>query len=226
MASHAVAPPTTDLRGTLYVLGVISLVVALLGLGAAYAIDAASRSARISPHRLDTATILTRSIGGHNLQIPLAWFRNAEGGDANFSKEVSLLFRLPVGPEGAMRSVDVAIVPRSTVRPSARLLDGVYLHVFDDTEVHGPAGLIGKPLKWVEGYSSETVWYDPLSADPFVAKCDGGTAPSGPGECLRIVNLAPGLAAIYRFPADVLESWRTFDAQLGIPLGQIGATGG
>ena len=226
MASRAAAPTNADLRSTFYLLGLITLVVALFGLGAAYVIDAASRSARVAPHRLDTATTLTRTIGGKHLTIPLAWFRNAEGGEENFSKQVALLFRLPLGPGGDVRSIDVTLVPRSAVRPSSRLLDGVYLHMFEDTEVAGPPGLVGKPLENREGYSSETVWYDPLSADPFVAKCDAPAGARQGGECLRIVYLAPGLAAIYRFPVDVLQGWRDFDAQLAGPLRQMGAIDG
>jgi hypothetical protein len=223
MASHAAAPPKSDLRGTLYALGLISLVVALLGLGVAYAVDAASRSVRIAPHRLDDTTTLTRAVGGKTLRIPLAWFRDPEGGDDGFSKQVSLLFRLPIGPDRAIRPVDVTLVPRSTVRASARLLDGVYLHVFDDAEVVGEPGLVGKPLKDAEGYSTETVWYDPISANPFVAKCDDRSGPQGRSVCLRIVYLAPGLAAIYRFPVDALAGWREFDAELDGRLRQIGA---
>lgn len=213
-----------DFRGSVYTLGIIALVVSLLGLGLAYAIDAASRDARTPAHRWDSTTTLARSIGGRDLRIPLAWFRNAEGGEENFSRQVDLLIRLPIGPGEAMRSVDVTLVPRSTVRASAQLLDGVYLHMFGADEVAGPPGLVGKPLRAAEGYASETVWYDPLSATPFVAKCDAPGGPAGRGACLRIVYLAPALAAIYRFPADALDGWRSFDEQLNALLGQIGAT--
>lgn len=223
MDSRAAATASTDLRGTFYTLGLITLVVGLIGLGVAYAIDAASRTARIAPHRLDTATALTRTVGGKHLTIPRAWFRNAEGAEETFSKQVGLRFYLPLGPDGATRSIDVTLVPRSTVRPSSRLLDGVYLHMFDNAEVSGPPGLVGKPLKHKEGYAAETVWYDPISAAPYVAKCEATAGRRDQGECLRIVNLAPGLAAIYRFPADVLQGWRDFDAQLAGPLRQIGA---
>ena len=226
MASPAAAHSSTDLRSTLYTLGLVTLVVVLIGIGVAYAIDAASRSARVAPHRWDSDTTLTRAIGGRNLTIPLAWFRNAEGGEENFSKQVSLLFRLPVGVDGAVERIDVTLVPRSSVRPSSRLLDGVYLHMFEDKEVAGPPGLVGKPLKEKEGYSSETVWYDPLSADPFVAKCDAPTGPGDTGECLRIVYLAQGLAAVYRFPVEALPGWKDFDNQLAAPLRQIGALDG
>src|SRR5690606_17686746 len=129
--------------------------------------------------------------GGKDLTIPLAWFRDAEGRTENFSRQVDLLFALPLGPGGARRTIDVSLVPRSSARASARLLDGVYLHMFEKGEVAGPPGLIGKPLKQSEGYETETVWYDPLSADPFVAKCSAPIKPGARSQCLRVVHLGP-----------------------------------
>ena len=189
----------------------------------AYAIDAASRSSRLAPHRADASTVLTRTIGGREISIPQAWFRNPEGASETFSKQVDLLLALPLGPGGANRNIDVSLVPRSSVRASARLLDGVYLHMFGTEEVAGPPGLIGKPLEASDGYSAETVWYDPISADPFVAKCSAPVVANGRSTCLRVVYLAPALAAVYRFDADVLDNWRSFDVQLGALMQRIGA---
>ena len=68
------------------------------------------------------------------------------------------------------------------------LLDGVYLHQFEDKQLTGPPGLVGKPLTASEGFAGETVWYDALSADPFVAKCLAPVAPGEPTQCLRTVR--------------------------------------
>jgi hypothetical protein len=125
-----------------------------------------------------------------------------------------------------MRGIVVDLVPRSGVRASAHLLDSVYLHLFQSGEVSGgPTGLIGKPLRPAEGYSSEVVWYDPISAEPFVAKCAAATERARAADCLRTVYLAPALAAIYRFPADALAGWRSMDELLLAQLRRIGAVG-
>jgi hypothetical protein len=205
-----------------YNLGAIALAVVLLGLALAYAIDAAGRSARLPAHRADGDTVLTRTIGGKELGVPLSWFRYAEQRIEGFARQIDLHFTLPLGPEGAARGIDVTLLPRSTVRQSARLLDGVYLHMFEADQLSGPEGLIGKPLRATEGYATETVWYDPISPDPFVAKCGAPVTPAAPSRCLRAVHLAPGIAAVYAFDADVLGRWRDFDARVRVLFDEIG----
>lgn len=201
----------------------IAVVVALLALGAAYLIDGAGKAAQVNGHRGDAETVLTRALGGHDLQIPRSWFRYDEQAAEGFAKQIDLQFQLPLGSQGKAETVDITLLPRSRVRPSAALLDGVYLHQFGDTQVDGgPIGLVGKPLKPSEGYEGEVVWYDALAADPFVAKCSKPVAAEG-GQCLRTVYLAEGIAAVYAFPEAALAGWRSFDAEIGKRLRQIGA---
>ncbi len=221
-AASSVSSKSQGAQGFVYNLSAIALVAALIGLALAYAIDAAGRQARVPPHRTDAETTLSRSLGGSELQIPLSWFRYAEDRVEGFAKQIDLHLIVPIGPGGARRGVDVTLVPRSAVRPSARLLDGVYLHMFTDEEREGPSGLVGKPLRRAEGFETETVWYDPLSADPFVAKCSDPIA-SGKSRCLRTVQLAPGVAAVYAFDAELLERWRDFDGLMRPMLVRIGA---
>lgn len=204
-------------------LAAIALMLALLGIGVAYLIDAASRSVRVQAHRLDTETTLTRTLGGRDLEIPLSWFRYEEQRVEGFAKQIDLRFELPLGVDGHQESVDVTLLPRSRARPSAALLDGVYLHQFLPEQLNGPPGLVGKPLRPDGGYADETVWYDALSADPFVAKCSKPVATAEAGQCLRTVYLGPGVAALYAFPETALLHWRDFDAQLTEKLKQLGA---
>jgi hypothetical protein len=200
----------------------IAVVIVLLGVGLAYLIDAAARNARTEAHRRDTETTLTRSLGGVDLEIPLAWFRYEEQRIEGFAKQIDLRFDLPLGADGAMAAINVTLLPRSRVRPSAALLDGVYLHQFTQEQLSGPPGLVGKPLRAAEGYANEAVWYDALAADPFVAKCSA-VIPDGPSQCLRTLHLGPGIAAILTFPDAVLTHWREFDEQMDARLRQIGA---
>lgn len=222
MAGHAEAhgPHRSSLGFNLAALAVL---MALLGLGAAYLLDAAGRGARTQLHRLDAETTLTRTLGGVDLEIPRSWFRYDEQRIEGFAKQVELRLELPLGRAGSTEAIDVTLVPRSRARPSAALLDGVYLHQFLPEQLDGPPGLVGKPLAPTEGYEHETVWYDALSAEPFVAKCASAMTRGAAGQCLRTVYLGPGIAAIYAFPEAVLAHWREFDPLLRDRLKQIGA---
>ena len=199
-------------------LGAIALILAVAGLGLAYAIDAAGRAGRE-----DNIGTVSRTLGGRELIVPAAWLREDAERSAGFAKQVDLGLFLPLGPEAAVREIDITLVPRSRARPSASLLDGVYLHQFMPEQLAGPPGLIGKPLVPTEGYEDETVWYDAISAAPFVAKCIAPVAEGKPGRCIRTVYLGPGIAAIYSFDEDVLANWRLFDAAVQPSLKQIGA---
>ncbi len=205
-------------------LAAIAALVALVAIALAYAIDAAGRTAGVAPHRVAEGEVtLTRTIGGRDLEIPLSWFRYAEQRVEGFAKQIDLQLLLPLGKDAGMVPVEVTLMPRSRVRPSASLLDGVYLHQFQTVEMNdGPVGLIGKPLEQRDGFAGETIWYDPLSADPFVAKCATPVAEGTTARCLRAVYLGPGLAAVYAFSADVLENWKRFDPEIRALLAKIG----
>jgi len=203
-------------------LAAIAVVLALAGVGAAYLLDDAVRDSRTQAHRLDSETTLTRSLGGVDLHIPMSWFRYDEQRIEGLAKQIDLRLDLPLGANGSRQSIDVTLLPRSRVRPSAMLLDGVYLHQFLDDQLSGPPGLVGKPLRPTSGYAGEAVWFDPLSADPFVAKC-APLVPEGPSQCLRTVYLGPGIAAVYTFADSALPHWRDFDPAVEARLRQIGA---
>ncbi|MBI4920463.1 MAG: hypothetical protein HY834_01840 [Devosia nanyangense] len=216
----AAVPHKRDGHSIGYNLGAIAVVAALCGLGLAYAIDAAGRQGRAA---VGASSTMVRTLGGKDLEIPASWFRAGQNDGTGFAKQVDLFVSLPLGPDGAARRIDVTLMPRSRVRPSASLLDGVYLHEFMPEQLSGPPGLIGKPLVAREGYENETVWYDALSSSPFVAKCSAPVAEGQPGRCLRAVYLGPGIAAVYGFDVDVLGNWKTFDAEIRPLLAQIGA---
>ena len=204
-----------------YNVAAIVLALALCGVGLAYIIDAASRGSHRPAHRLDDETTLTRTIGDRELEIPRSWFRYAEQQVEGFAKQIDLAFALPLGPAGALREIEVTLLPRSRAQPSALLLDRVYLHQFQSTEIDGPPGLVGKPLVSGNGFENETVWYDPLSADPFVAKCSAAVAAGAEARCLRTVRFG-NVAAVYTFGDDLLVNWREFDARVQPLLKAIG----
>jgi hypothetical protein len=220
----AQAAPTPSRRSgpsVWYNLATILLILLLAGVGAAYVIDGLGRYSRHAAEA--SGETLSRAFGGRTLAIPRAWFRYEEREAEGFAKQIDLRLQLPLGDKGAPATVDITLVPRSRVRPSASLLDGVYLHQFGTEQLASIPGLVGKPLRPDAGYAGEVVWYDPVSPAPFVAKCSAPVDAKAPQSCLRMVYLGPGMAAIYGFSADVLPQWRQFDPLVDERLKQIGA---
>jgi hypothetical protein len=191
---------------------------ALLGLGLAYAIDILGRG-EASAH--SSAGTITRGIGGIELRIPASFFRNDEDRKEGFADEIELIANLELGATGRTIPVEVTLLPRSRARPSAILLDGVYLHQFEDVQLSGPKGLVGKPLTPTDGFAGETVWYDALSAKPFVAKCLAPIVPEEQTQCLRTVVYG-NVAVVYRFGEEVLMNWRQFDGAAEAWLAEMG----
>jgi hypothetical protein len=221
MASTAAAVPAKPQGHSIgFNLGVIALFAALGGLGLAYLIDGAERA---KGSAAPASQQVSRTLGGTKLEIPAAWLSGPDDSGPGFAKQVDLDVTLPLGPDGALRHIGVTLTQRSRVRPSASLLDGVYLHQFLPEQLNGPPGLIGKPMAPTAGYDSETVWYDPLAPSPFVAKCQAPIVAGQPGKCLRTVYLGSGIAAVYGFDDDILGNWRKFDAEMHPLLEQIGA---
>lgn len=215
------APSRQSSNSLAYNLAGIAAIVLLAAVGAAYFIDGLGRTARVPLPSLDDAEPVEITIAGTELAIPARWFRNGGQMQPGFSKEVDLRVMLTLGETSV--PVDVTLVPRSRARPGAALLDGVYLHQFADETLEGIAGLVGKPLLDSDGFGGESVWYDPLSPDPFVAKCLAGLTPDEPAQCLRTVHLPSGIAAAYAFSAAALPYWRQFDGEMEQWLGRIGA---
>jgi hypothetical protein len=218
--THAAAAPVSPHHGHSigFNLGIIAVGVAILGVALAYLITAAGHSGASDQER----GMVARALGATRLTIPAAWVTDPSS-TASFAREVDLSVSLPLGPDGSLRQIDVTLTERSRVTPSASLLDGVYLHEFKSDQLSGPPGLIGKPLQAEEGFESETIWYDPLTSSPFVAKCAAPIIANAAPRCLRTVYLGPGLAAIYSFDGDVLGNWRKFDAEMHPLLNRIGA---
>ena len=209
-----------------YNLAGIAVLALLVAVGAGYLVDRMSRAQTAPLPTLEDARQVSQNvsqtISGRELSIPATWFRFGEQVRDGFTNQVDL--RVDFYPAGAETGqvVNVTLLPRSRARTSASLLDSVYLHKFGDDTVGGVPGLVGKPMLSSSGFSGETVWYDAISPNPFVAKCldgiDGRTA-----QCVRTVYLPSGMAAVYTLDAATLLHWRQFDAEMERWLGAIGA---
>src|SRR5690554_2997855 len=182
---------TPEPRSSLaYRLAIAALLVALLAIGAAYGLSALLT--HLTNEREDPALSATHlvTIGAQHYVMPAALLTDAAQRKDGFAERLDMRVALPLAENTTLLEVDIALMPRGRVRSSAQLLDSVYLHQFADAQISGPPGLVGKPLEGDAGTGGETVWYDPLSAQPFTAKCMApiGDAPGG-NTCLRVFQL-------------------------------------
>lgn len=204
---------------TPYVVAAVMLAVAMAGIGFAYFIDFASKNG-VDTTNEDTRTYAV-TIAGRELIVPGAWIIDPELHHNGFVEKLDLT--MLVGDENSeLEAINVTLLPASQAQPSDQLLDRVYLHQFETAQAQGVPGLVGKPLRAVDGYQNETVWYDPLSARPFVAKCLAPAEDGMPTRCLRTVLLTERLAAVYAFDKSVLQNWRAFDAEMASNLERLG----
>jgi len=206
-----------------YNLAGITVLVLLLAVGAAYLIDELGRASKTPAPSLADPDPIVQTISGRELSIPTAWFRYGEQIRDGFTNQIDLRVLFVPDADTAPVPVDITLLPRSRARTSASLLDGVYLHQFGDDTLGGVPGLVGKPMLSSNGYAGESVWYDALSPNPFVAKCLQPVAADGVAQCVRTVYLPSGIAAVYTFDATILQSWRQFDAEMERWLTPIGA---
>ena len=203
-------------------LAAIALAVALLAVGIAYGIDALGRNAGQADESASAKALVTVNVSGVALAVPSKWLRFGDRPESAFSDRLDLDLELDLGGKVAV-PVTLTFVPKTRAKASSALLDSVYLQHFGKAERDGIPGLIGKPLNGDTGFQGETVWYDPIRVNPFVAKCAAPVGSDDAVSCLRTLALDSGLAAILGFPDTVLGLWRSFDAPLAALFEKIGA---
>lgn len=110
--------------------------------------------------------------------------------------------------------VFASIAARDSPLDSTARLGDVYARFFTDRPIGGPSGLVGRRLAAESGYSGEVVFFDPVAARPFVARCLEAATPEVPATCLRDVDFGRGLSLLYRFNRVLLPEWRALDTGL------------
>jgi hypothetical protein len=220
-ASHAVLTTRTPRLPEHFGLHLASIfiVVAVMGLVAAYCLDAVTTRAVDNPP-LERGTPVDFTLAATELHVPSNWLRAPRAG--GFTETIDLSIPLELAGQRDRIVASVALMSRARATPSAALLDTLYIHRFTPEQISGPRGLIGKPLLADAGYENETIWYDPVNANPFVAKCltiDKARVDQ-PG-CMRTVPLGQKISAVIRFDESVLTVWREFDAALAAELGSL-----
>lgn len=221
-ALHATDLPAPSGSAITYNLAGIAALVLLAAVGLAYGLDQISRASHPSLPALEDGDPITQTIAGKELAIPSRWFRYGEQVRDGFTSQIDLRVMFAANPDAAPMPIDVTLLPPSRARTSASLLDAVYLHQFGAETLIGVPGLVGKPMLNGSGYADESVWYDAISATPFVAKCASGIG-ERPAQCVRTVYLPSGIAAVYTFDTAALQSWQAFDEGMQQWLGAIGA---
>lgn len=206
----------------LYWLAVIALIAALIGLGMAYSLKAYFNELaadRDVPTLTQTHSV---TIGAQRYAIPASLLIDPAQRRDGFAERIDMTLALPIGVNGKLSEADITLMPRGRMRTSAALLDSVYLHQFSQTQLSGPPGLVGKPLDIDAGTRGETVWYDPLSANPFAAKCMTPVRMTpGARSCLRVFVLSDRNTAIISFDPAALVNWRTLDATIEQAIGML-----
>jgi len=197
----------------------IFIFISALGLAAAYGLQAiAERSRDVAPPPPGEPIHFT--LAAVDVAVPINWLRGTPRGGFVEALELTVPIKLPDASEALQ--ADVTLLPRARAVPSAALLDRLYIHRFSDNQVAGPHGLIGKPLIAEAGYENETVWYDPVNGNPFVAKCleliDEGERVL---ECMRTIPLGTKVSAVVRFDEPALMRWQEFDAAVAAALEEL-----
>ncbi|VAW17295.1 hypothetical protein MNBD_ALPHA12-457 [hydrothermal vent metagenome] len=217
--------PSTSSRWrppSLFNLAAIALLLALAGLGAAYLLLAMANNRPETKLSTWSKPLVQKNIAATELTIPASWISASDNGNSASGDQLDLEVNLQFAPGAKPHPVKLRLIASSKAQPSSYLLDTVYLRQFSPLQENGVSGLIGKPLNPKEGFENETVWYDPISTRPFVAKCLGANINSPEASCLRTVQLTSQLAIIYRFDVDLLAYWKNFDATMLPILTQIG----
>lgn len=221
VAQHAVLStraPRLPAHFGLHLAGIF-IVISVMGLVAAYCLDALTRRAVDEPP-LERGTPVDFTLAATELHIPSNWLRAPRSG--GFVETIELAIPLAVPGLGDRIVVSVTLVSRARATPSAALLDTLYIHRFTREQVSAHRGLIGKPLLAEAGYQNETIWYDPVNANPFVAKClTLAHANANQPGCIRAVSVGERISAVIRFDERVLPQWRQFDAAMAGELASL-----
>lgn len=197
---------------TLFLMALLSI----LGLGIIYAIDALEpEKERVDPNFIAEKRQVTLGFG--EVYVPQNWLASTLDDTQRALESLELL--IPIQLETEVAEINVDLVPASRTTPSAYLLDALYIHRFSSDPATYQYGLVGRRLKDGEGYKNESVWYDPLRPQPFVAKCVEPLAEEFKApNCLETKLVNKRVAAIIKFPEQYLPQWKEFDAQMRAKL--------
>ncbi len=197
---------------TMFLMALLSIV----GLGIIYGIEALEPGKpALDPNFVGQKRQITLGFG--EIYVPENWLASTLSEPNRALESLELL--VPIRLKDEVAQINVDLVPASRTTPSAYLLDALYIHRFSSDPAIYQNGLVGRQLKDGEGYKNESVWYDPLRPQPFVAKCVEPLAEEFKApNCLETKLVDKRVAAIIKFPEQYLPQWKEFDAQMRAKL--------
>jgi hypothetical protein len=115
---------------------------------------------------------------------------------------------------GPGRILFASIEPRIMSRDMSGRFEPIYRFLIETPGQAGPAGITFYGFQPKTGYMNERLAVaERPGRDPFVARClVGESAAESLAPCERDILLGDELSATYRFPRELLASWRTMDA--------------
>ncbi len=207
---------------TFFNLAALALILVMGGLGVAYWLVASIKPQSELSASTYSAPFTQKNLKGTKLQIPTAWLNRATQSGRENIEFVDLKLLVRFEPDVDLNEINLHITPSSANQPSSVLLDSVYALRFTQKQLTGYSGLIGKPLRAEQGFQNETVWYDPVGANPFAAKCLDLGASGTAANCLRTVQISPHISVTYQFNITLLAHWQKFDDVMGKYYSDLG----
>lgn len=116
-------------------------------------------------------------------------------------------------PQPETPVLQIAIEPSTVALDSAARLASVYLRYFaadpPDAALAPPVdGLVARRFVAGSPYADETLYFEPGSVHPFVARCFPRAGGDERRLCLTEISFGKGLVAAIRFPPALLADWR------------------
>lgn len=191
------------------------MVLALAGILIVYVMEYFEKKSAKSDNQANTE--ISFSIAAAEMQAPSQWMLTNFGPDETVFSSVDM--EIPIRLDGVEHQISVTLLPSSKAAPSAYLLDTLYIHKFDNAASGQSYGLIIKKLKDEAGFEDEEIWYDALSARPFVAKClNEGNAQLKSKNCITTILVNKRVSALIKFEQGLMPQWRTFSAAISEKL--------
>jgi len=206
-------------------LAALALILAMTGIGIAYWLNDYTPTVIENVPSVYEPPLVVKTLNNSTMQIPDSWLNILTQNIQENVQTIDLVLKISIAEQEEPTPFNLRISEAIRAEPSTNLLDSVYVLRFSQEQIGGINGLVGKPLRAEDGYNSETIWYEPISDNPFVAKCIDLEASGTALNCLRTIRLNSQLSATYQFAQNQLEYWHMMDdailplmAQIGIAL--------
>ena len=214
--------------------------LALLSLGISVGGKWFGRSIALAGHT-DDATLREIVVGNNVISAPANMIRFERARRDGVAQRLDLYLRWPDldgysdaaradfnHAKNARRIIFVSFEQRMMSRDMSGRLQPIYASMVVRPAVAGPAGIALYGFSEQSGYLNEVLAVaDRPGAEPFVARCLSGTsAAESLAPCERDIHIGDNLSLSYRFPRELLGSWRELDDAIRTKAAGMLRTGG